>query len=468
MTVLLACLGAGAHAASLDDPLGTASSAPTVAGPWEHGADAQACPVPGGVLSLGAAVDLALCRNPATRTAWATARQQAAALGSAESAWLPSLNLSGSDSRESGGTHTDGLGNLISTAQTTRDAALSLSWLLFDFNGREARIDSARQLALAGAANLSGVAQTTILNVAQAYYTAVAADASAAVARRAEQAYLDSLEAARGLQQGGAAALGDVLQAQTAYDSARLARLQAEITAKTSLSALALAAGVRADTPLHLEAQVPPQKAEDFSAYQSKLAALIDQASAQRPDLAVARAQRDAAEANVTVARATGRPSLSLTASRNLSEVTGLPNQNYSVIGVTLTVPVFTGFNVHYAEHQALAALDASEANLEQIRLNISRDVWNAYFQLESASQQLSASAELVATAAQNQEISLERYKSGVGSILDLLTAQNAAVTARQQRIVAELGWQESRAQLAFALGVLRNAQPLSETGLPK
>ena len=170
----------------------------------------------------------------------------------------------------------------------------------------------------------------------------------------------------------------------------------------------------------------------------------------------------------MTVARATGRPSLSLTASRNLSEVTGLPNQNYSVIGVTLTVPVFTGFNVHYAEHQALAALDASEANLEQIRLNISRDVWNAYFQLESASQQLSASAELVATAAQNQEISLERYKSGVGSILDLLTAQNAAVTARQQRIVAELGWQESRAQLAFALGVLRNAQPLSETGLPK
>src|SRR5580698_9323791 len=58
-----------------------------------HGHD---CPLPQGVLSFAAAVDLALCRNPQTRSAWDLARQQAAALGSAESAWLPNASATAS------------------------------------------------------------------------------------------------------------------------------------------------------------------------------------------------------------------------------------------------------------------------------------------------------------------------------------------------------------------------------------
>src|ERR1700683_441110 len=56
--------------ADLDDPLG------------------RVCPLPATGLTLGVAVDIALCRNPATRSAWAAARLQAAELGSAESALL--------------------------------------------------------------------------------------------------------------------------------------------------------------------------------------------------------------------------------------------------------------------------------------------------------------------------------------------------------------------------------------------
>jgi len=55
------------------------------------------------------------------------------------------------------------------------------------------------------------------------------------------------------------------------------------------------------------------------------------------------------------------------------------------------------------------------------------------------------------------------RYKAGVGSIVDVLTAQTALATARQTRINSELGWFVARAQLAFALGRLSSAAPLSE-----
>jgi outer membrane protein len=76
--------------------------------------------------------------------------------------------------------------------------------------------------------------------------------------------------------------------------------------------------------------------------------------------------------------------------------------------------------------------------------------------------------AKLVQTAASNQDVALGRYQSGVGTILDLLTAQTANASARQLRIEAELGWQVARAQLTLALGRLTSAQPLSsDAALP-
>jgi outer membrane protein len=187
----------------------------------------------------------------------------------------------------------------------------------------------------------------------------------------------------------------------------------------------------------------------------------------QRPDLAAAFAQRDAAIANVTVARAAGRPSISVSAGRERVDTQALPLQNYSHIGVTVTVPIFTGFNVDYGVRQAQAALETSEVNVEQIRLKVSQDVWNGYYGLDSANQQLAATATLVKTAEANQEVAVGRYKAGVGTIVDLLTAQTAAAAAQQLRIAAELAWQVGRAQLVLALGRLTGAEPLNNVNVP-
>jgi outer membrane protein len=93
----------------------------------------------------------------------------------------------------------------------------------------------------------------------------------------------------------------------------------------------------------------------------------------------------------------------------------------------------------------------------------VSLGVWNAYYGLDSANQQLAATAELTRTALDNEEVALGRYQSGVGTILDVLTAQSAAASARLRRIDAEFGWQLARAQLALALGRLTGADPLPQ-----
>jgi TolC family type I secretion outer membrane protein len=421
------------------------------------------CAIPGGRLTFPAAVNFALCRNPQTRAAWAAAHQQAAALGSAESAWLPTISATGAETRNYG-EHADVNGNIVSTPQNTTDAVATLSWTLYDFGGRGGRIQSARSLLDAAAYTANSAVQQVVLSVVQAYYGSVAADALLASAKITEQVTGRSLEIARALASGGVGSLGDVLQAETAHEQAILARVQADQAAKSARGTLSVTLGLTAEEAFGLDADPVPKEVPALS---SRMADLMAEAARQRPDLKAAQAQRDAAEANITVARATGRPSISLGALHSFTDTPGVPNQNYNQIGITVTVPIFSGFKVLYDVRQAQAALQSQDINLEQVGLSVTLDVWNGYYALDSSNQQLGVTADLVTTSDNNLQVALGRYQAGLGSILDVLTAQTAAATARQLRINAELGWRVARAQLSHAIGRLTSAEPLTKRESP-
>ncbi len=415
------------------------------------------CMPPAGMLSFATAVDLALCRNPATRKAWAVARQRAAAVGTAESAWLP--DISGKGERVNvKGQHANGAGDIVDYDQDTTDAALQLSWTLYDFGNRGSRIHQARKLLDAAAAEVNSATQQTIFTVVQTYYGAQATAAVLEAARSSENAARDSLEMARSLRSGGAGTLGDELQARTAYNQAVLTRLQLEAAAQRAQGELAVTLGLSADQTLQLERPAPVRTTPALS---MRIDELMTEAARQHPDLAAAQAQRDAVAASVAVAQATGRPSIAITAGRYHTEETGLPDRDYNRIGINVTIPFFSGFRAHYTVRQARAALQESEETLEQTRLDVSLDIWNAYHGLDVASRQITQSNELFAAAAQNQDVARGRYQSGVASILDVLTAQGAAANAQQTRIRAELDWRVAAAQLALALGRLSAGQPL-------
>jgi outer membrane protein len=422
------------------------------------------CAIPGGELTFTAAVDLALCRNPQTRASWAAAHQQAAALGSAESAWLPSLTVSAGAARDIG-QHVDVTGNILNNSQNTGDAAATLSWTLYDFGARSGRIQSARSLMDAAAATAGSVAQQVVRLVVQSYYGVVAGDADLTAAKITDDVTAHSLEIARSLREGGVGTLADVLQAETAHGQAVLARVQAAAAAKSARGTLAVTLGLSADQAFKLAAEPVPTEIPSLTA---RMADLMAEAARQRPDLKAAQAQRDAAEANITVARALGRPSILVGAQHSFNYQTGVPNENYNQVGISITWPLFTGFNVSYGVRQAQAALQQQDANLEQVGLTVTLDVWNGYYALESANQALTITAGLSKTAEDNLQVALGRYQAGVGSIVDVLTAQTAAATARTLRINAELGWKVARANLALALGRLSSAQPLqSGAALP-
>lgn len=444
LTVMCCHLGPS-YAAELADPFETLALTPEIAGssishplretPCQWGRQVTS-------LTLPDVVDRALCQNPQTREAWANARYQAAQVGIAESASLPTASLALSNSRNSGGDR--------SSEQTS--ATLSLNYLLYDFGGRAATLENARQIMAASNASQDVTLQSVFLSVVQAYYQWHAAQAAVVAARESERASLESLKGSSARYKAGAATPADKLQAQTAASQATLVRIRTEGDASSAQGALANAMGLPADRAVSLAP--PPDMAADAQ-FEQKVVELIETAKRQRPDLAAAEAQVMAARSGIDAAQARGRPSISLFANRNELHSSMADAARGNVIGLSLNVPIFSGFDTTYRVRAAEAQLDVRMAERDRLVLQVSLDVWRAYHSLLTDTQAVSAADDLLSSAAQSEKVALGRYRAGVGAILDLLNAQSTLASARQQHIQALYNWRLSRIKLAQAMGQL-------------
>ena len=397
--------------------------------------------LPGRPLTAADVVDLALCRQPQTREAWAAARAQAAQLGVARAAWLPTLDARLATSRNT----------IDGRSSKQQNANLSLSWFLFDGGESSANEDNAAALLDMALANRDSIAQAVFLAALQAYYNAQATQAAVVAAQQNERSAQESLAAAELRYQVGTATPADRLQAQTAASQARLARQRAEGEARNAQGVLANALGFPAATGFTLVAAEP---LGEVAAFQRDVDSLIRAALEQRPDLKAAAAQLRAVEASIEAVRAQGRPSVSLNAGPNWQRIEDDRSRGNSV-GLVLNVPIFTGFENSYRIRAAQAQREVRLAQNERLQNQVTLDVWQAYQRLQTAAEAVQTTRDLLASAEQSERVALGRYKAGVGTVLDVLNAQSALAAARMQRIQSELDWYVYRAVLAQAMGAL-------------
>ncbi len=81
--------------------------------------------------------------------------------------------------------------------------------------------------------------------------------------------------------------------------------------------------------------------------------------------------------------------------------------------------------------------------------------VYATHSEFLTATERVKTTADLVASASQSEVAALGRYREGVGSILDLLSAQRVLALARAEQIDSRLGWFIALAQLAHDVGIL-------------
>lgn len=451
-------VGRVAAGADLSDPLAVRGLAPqTQVGGMQMREGAAPCrfdPAATAPLALADVVERALCNNPQTHQAWANARFQAAELGVARSAFLPEINATGSVSRNwSDGAATGGgaVGG-GPTSFNAQNAAISLSYLLYDFGQRDAALENARQVLAAASASQDGTVQSVFLSALQAYYQLFAAQAAADAAKESERSSLQSLNAATARYGFGTATPADKLQAQTAYSQAVLNRIQAEGAAKTAEGVLANVMGLDAN---RLPNVVGPTAQGPSRQFERDLGELIAEARRARPDLAAAEAQVKAAQASVDAAKAAGKPIISLSTNWSYSNFSDSPAVHSSAVGVSVSIPLFTGFATTYRVQAAQAQAASVAAQRDLLTQQVALDVWKAYQSLVTQTQAVQSSADLLASASESERVASGRYRAGVGTILDVLTAQAALASARQQNIQALYTWYIAKATLAQAMGQL-------------
>jgi outer membrane protein TolC len=332
------------------------------------------------------------------------------------------------------------------------DGSLGFNYLLFDFGGRDAGVEFARESLAAADWAHNNTLQSVVLNAVQSYYQLFATQEAVQSALASENASRVSLESTRARLRVGTSTRADVLQAQTAYSQAQLNRTQSEGDAANAQGILANALGLPADRPIRISE--PPDLQAQRVAEQA-VSELIEEAKGTRPDLASAEAQVRAAESNIRLQQSFGKPALSLFGTVGATRVFPGADPRSGIIGLQVNIPLFTGFQSTYQTLQAREQLEAQQASRDKLSTDVSLDVWRSYQDLRTQRQALTTAIELQTSARESYNVALARYRAGVGTITDLLTAQSALASAQLQAIQARFAWNLAKANLAKAIGIL-------------
>jgi outer membrane protein TolC len=394
-------------------------------------------------------VSLALERSPESRVTWANARAAAANLGAARADLFPDLNGSIGVNR----LKTSATGGRVSVQQTTYGPSLSLSWLLFDFGGRSGAIDAARDALFAADWTHNAMLADVVRRTAQGYFAYVGARGLLEAQRLTLQQAEVNLAAAEDRRRVGVATISDVLQARTAVGQARLAMQDAEGAEASTHGALATLVGLPPTASFGVDTTAASAPITDLS---EAVDSLIAQALLERPDLAAARAEVDARRDQARVVRSRMLPSFNATGSGSRTYVNGVAGGKDSYnFGVAISVPLFNGFGWQYAAKAANLLVEAEAARVRALEQQVSLQVFLTYQELRTARTRVATADDLFASASEAADASRARYREGVGSLLELLNAEQALANARAQRVQARVEWHTSLVQLAHDAGLL-------------
>lgn len=406
----------------------------------------------------------------AAHGAGATRRDQARSL------WRPNVQLTGSVAYMGNETTTDGAQfaapdvgfsktenvsfNTSITHGTATDWALSARQPLIN---RE-RLAQSRQLDLAAdAADLQwqDAQQALILRTAQRYYDVVLASATLDVLQRQQTAVDKTLTEVEDRFK-----LGDVPVTDTHEARARAQGISAQVLAAQSdlqMRDVALADLTGLSTK-DLQPQAPSATTvADLPALDTALSST----QSNNPMLRLQQVNLASSREEVAKHSPVGSTSLDLVAQIGRERLSGSGDfgdasnsANKRMIGVQLTIPLFTGGYRSARQEESLRLADKAQADLELTRQQVAQQTRAAWLGLTVGAQRIAA-LEQARTASQSR-LDATRVGHGVGhrTTLDLLNAENDAAQAELTVLQARVTYLMDQLRLAALEGQL-NEQTL-------
>ena len=298
--------------------------------------------------------------------------------------------------------------------------------------------------AQASAAQVENVRLSMQAELAMDYFQLHGLDQEKQLLDNTIVAYQKALELTQNRHDQGIASGVDVAQAQTQLETTQTQSTDLEVQRAQLEHAIAVLAGkppaelTIPAAPLH---ETPPPIP----------VALPSELLERRPDVAAAERQMAAANAQIGVAEAAFFPTVSLTASAGLetSSLATLLNwpSRFWAIGASLSQTIFDAGRRRAATDLARAAYDATIAGYRENVLTAFQDVEDNLAALRILSQEAGQQDEAVKTAERLLDLANNRYRGGITTYLEVITAQSAALAA--ERTLVEL---QSRRMTASVL----------------
>jgi NodT family efflux transporter outer membrane factor (OMF) lipoprotein len=296
-----------------------------------------------------------------------------------------------------------------------------------DVWGRVRRtVEASRAEAQASAADLEGVRLSLHAELASDYLQLRELDAEEQLLYSTVTAYQQALDLTQNRFKGGIASAVDVAQAQTQLETTRAQAIDIGAQRAQYEHAIAVLVGQPASTfslaasPLDLAPPVIP-------------AGLPSELLERRPDVAAAERRVAAANANIGIAKAAYFPNVSLSTSGGF-ESTTITNllsgpSGFLLAGASAMVTVFDAGRRHAVSDQAQAGYDQSVANYRETVLGATQDVEDNLAALRILQDEAKTQQAAVAAAQDSLNQSLTRYKGGVTTYLEVITAQGLALS---------------------------------------
>ncbi|QCU72365.1 TolC family outer membrane protein [Luteimonas yindakuii] len=346
--------------------------------------------------------------------------------------------------------------------QRSRSVGASLDQTVFDL-GRISNLRAQRQLDTAAGFDLQAANQTLITRTSAAYFNVLVAIETLAAAEAAEQALQKQFDFASRRLEVGLAPITDVHEARAQYDAARAQVILSRNALEDAYQALAEITGVPVRNlralPEDFQPEVPAGGDAD---------SWVNAALGQNPSLRAAEYAVRAAEIGITGARAGHLPRLSLGAGYNnqaywgdLAGVndpgnpTGARRNEGHSVGLTLTVPIFSGGATQSGVREAIARRDIAEDQLTQTRRALERNARNAYQTVVAGVSEVEARRLAVLSARSAYDASQVGLEVGTRTVVDVLINQQTLFQAEQQFALARYNFLQNRLLLEQAVGTL-------------
>jgi NodT family efflux transporter outer membrane factor (OMF) lipoprotein len=320
-----------------------------------------------------------------------------------------------------------------------------------DVWGRVRRtVEAARANAQASAADLESVNLSLHAEVATDYFQLRALDAEEQLLISTADAYEKALALTQNRYNGGIASQVDVAQAQTQLETTRAQAIDLGVQRAQFEHAIAVLTGqlpstfTLATAPL---ASTPPMVP----------AGLPSDLLERRPDIAGNERRMAAANAQIGIAKAAYYPTITLSATGGF-EGSSIANwfngpSGFIAAGASAIGTIFDAGRRHAVTDQARAAFDQSVANYHETVLGAFQDVEDSLAALRLLEDEAKTEDAAVASAQHSLSLSNNRYRGGVATYLEVITAQSIALT--DQRVAVEIAGRRMAAcvSLIKALG---------------